>query len=97
VAFKNYRSLNFDLDFHKSLYKEIEDKIYFGAERVFLKKLFLRTGAGTSIEQANPLFYTFGFGANHFINKILYFQLDGAYIIHPLENMFRVSLSFRIE
>ncbi len=84
------------MDFHKSLYEEIEDKIYLGAERVLLKRIFLRTGSGTSIDQAHPLFYTFGFGASHLINQRLYFQLDGAYIIHPLENMFRVSLLFRI-
>jgi len=97
VAFKNYRSLNFDMDFHKSLYEEIEDKIYLGAERVFLKRIFLRAGAATSINQSKPLFYTFGFGVSHFINRRLYFQLDGAYIIHPLENMFRVSLLFRVK
>jgi hypothetical protein len=97
IAFKNYHSLNFDIDFHKSLYQEIEDKIYLGAERVFLEKIFLRTGSGTSINQAQPLFYTLGFGAGHLINQKLHFQFDGAYIFHPLQNMFRVSLSFRIK
>ncbi|MDW7680355.1 MAG: hypothetical protein SCK70_07300 [bacterium] len=93
IGFKNFYSLNFDFDFHKSLFQDIEDKFYIGAERIFFSKIFLRSGTGSSINQSQPLFYTFGFGINHVITNQLNFQIDGAYIIHPLENMFRISLS----
>jgi hypothetical protein len=94
VGFKNFYHLNFDIDFCKSLYRDIEDKFFIGAERIFFDKIYLRSGAGSSIDQSQPLFYTFGFGASHFFTPQFNFQIDGAYIIHPLENMFRVSLTF---
>ena len=95
VGFKNFHQINFDLDFHKSLYQDIEDKFYIGAERSFLNKVFLRAGTATSINQAQNLFYSFGGGINHYFSKRFYFQLDAAYVVHPLENMFQLSLTFR--
>jgi len=97
VADKNSHSMNFELDFQKSLYRELEDKIYLGAERVFLNKIFLRSGVGASFSDDRPLFCTFGFGVSHYLKKRFYFRFDGAYIIHPLENMIRLSMSCRIE
>ncbi len=97
LGFKNFHKFNFDLDIHKSLYREIENKFYFGAERELYNKLFLRGGAASSINQGEPLFYSFGGGVEqHFQNKF-YFLLDFAYIFHPLENMFRISLTFKLD
>ncbi|HDQ00532.1 MAG TPA: hypothetical protein ENN22_15300 [bacterium] len=92
VGFKNFNQLNFALDFHKSLYREIEDKFFLGAEYIFFDKLFLRSGTGTSINQSQPLFYSVGFGLSHQFNPRFRFQLDGAYIIDPLANMIRLSI-----
>ena len=97
VGFKNFHQINFDLDFHKSLYQDIEDKFYIGAERIFLNKFSLRAGTATSIDQAQNQFYSFGGGFNHCFSKRFCFQLDVAYVVHPLENMFRSSLTFHIK
>ncbi len=97
VAAKNINFMNFELDYHKSLYLDLKDKIYLGAERIFLNKIFLRSGTGITFSNEDPIFYTFGLGISHYFKKRFYFQFDGAYIIHPLENMFRLSMSFRIE
>ncbi len=97
LGFKNFHQFNFDLDIHKSLYKEIDDKFYIGAERDLYHKAFLRAGAASSINQAEKLFYSFGGGLNQYFQQRFFFQLDFAYIFHPLENMFRISLTFVID
>jgi len=96
IGLKDFHQFNFDLDIQKSLYEEIDDKFFVGIERKLLDKIFLRAGAASSINQSERLFYSFGGGFKQTKKKNKNFQLDFAYIIHQLENMFRISLSFEI-
>lgn len=96
LGFKNFHKFNFDLDINKSLYREIDNNFYFGAERELYNRLFLRAGAAASINKGESLFYSFGGGLEQHFQKKFYFQLDFAYIFHPLENMFRISLTFKL-
>jgi hypothetical protein len=96
IGLKDFHQFNFGLDIQKSLYKEIDDKFFVGIERKLLDKIFLRAGAASSINQSERLFYSFGGGFKQTVQNNKNFQLDFAYIIHQLENMFRISLSFEI-
>lgn len=93
---KDFNQFNFDFDLNKSLYKEIEDEFLIGIERNLYQKAFLRGGVASSINKNDRIFYTLGGGLSHQFQRI-HFQLDMAYIFHPLDNMLRLSLSFRLD
>jgi len=95
IGLRDFRHLNFDLDIHKSLYRDIEDQIYLGAEQLLFSRAYLRAGTAAGLNQTQQLFYTIGGGVQQGFQNRLDFQLDAAYIIHPLANMFRLSLTFR--
>ena len=97
IGLLNYHNFNVDLDFHKSLYKDIEDKFYIGSEYNLAGRLVLRAGAASSLNQSEKMFFSFGGGITHTFQNSFNFCLDAAYILHPLANMFRISLSFNIE
>ncbi len=86
--------LNFDLDLRKSLYRDVDDQVFFGAELPLPRGLYLRAGSGNSLERWERLFYSVGAGLSQELSRgNVIFSLDGAYIFHPLANMLRLSFS----
>ncbi len=97
VGYLVSEELVFDLDYKKSLYSDLEDQFAIGLEKKLFNRGFIRGGTATSIDQPERLYYSFGAGITQNYQDKLYTFVDFAYIVHPLNDMFRISLSFQID
>jgi hypothetical protein len=94
LAVKNFYGFNFEADWHQSIYDDRASRFLFGAEKALYHYFVLRAGtarniSGTELNTQHAL----GFGLKEVWNDHL--RLDFAYLIHDIQNYYRISVVFR--
>lgn len=97
LAALNIMAFNFDLDFEKALYRDMEDRFSFGVERPVYRYFFLRAGISRGLVPSDYLSTAIGGGLRYKFPQGFTLYLDGAYIFQDLNNNFRLSISFDLQ
>lgn len=94
VALKNMAGFNLETDWQQSIYEDRASRFLIGVEKSFYHYFVLRAGTArnTSGSEANPQ-HAVGFGLKEIWNDHL--RLDFAYLIHDIQNYYRISVVFR--
>lgn len=94
LAYVAKRTMNVELDLHKSIDDETEDRLSLGVEKWLFSFIAIRGGISQNIQAAEAnRHYALGAGlAPNFLSSPLGFSLDFAYQINHIDNFYHAGL-----
>ncbi len=94
VAGQKIKNFNIETDLRVSIFKDVPQRVYLGVERPLFHYFIFRGGYARNLtgREAN-LLYTVGIGFQNIWQDRI--KLDFAYLIHDIQNYYRISIVFQ--
>jgi len=93
IALQKFKGFNVELDINQSLYRDTASRLLIGTEFEFFHFFVLRSGFSRCLSgKESNLQYALGVGIKNIWKD--HFRFDFAYLIHPIQNYYRISVIY---
>ncbi|MBN2092169.1 hypothetical protein JW964_21295 [candidate division KSB1 bacterium] len=94
IAGQKINNFNIETDLRVSIFRDVPQRIYLGVERPLFHYFIFRGGYAQNLTGREPnLLYTLGLGFQNIWQDRI--KLDFAYLIHDIQNYYRISIVFQ--